>query len=332
MLTYIVKRMLLAIPTLIGITLVAFILMKNIPGDPALSRAGQRASEGMIARTRKELGFDRPFLSQYGRFLQDISFLQAPVIIRWQVAGAEIPLISFFKRPDLGRSYFTNRSITSLILEKFPNTLRLALSAMILALLLGLFLGILSASYPDSVWDRMASLLAIGGISFPVFWVGLILIMIFSNYLGWLPPSGMGGGSLLFLILPAVTLGSRSAAYLARITRASMLEVSREQYVTTARAKGLSRPRVIFKHIFRNALLPIITLAGLDLGSYLNGSVLTETIYSWDGVGRLAMTAILQRDYPVIIGCVLFGAVIFVAANILVDLSYAYIDPRINYK
>lgn len=332
MVRYITKRILLAVPTILGITLITFILVKSIPGDPVSALVGERTSPQVIARNRIRFGLDQPVLVQYWKFLQNISFLKVPTVEKLRVGNISIPWISFFKRPYLGRSYFTGQPIGRMILEKLPNTIRLAVGAMLIAIFFGLLLGIISALYPGSIWDRLSSVLAIGGISIPVFWAGLILILVFSYYLGWFPPSGMGGGALIFLVLPAVTLGSRSAAYLARITRAGMLEVGGENYIITARAKGLSRNRVIFRHVLRNALIPIVTLAGLDFGSYLNGAVLTETIFSWDGVGRLAMNAILQRDYPVIIGCVMLGAIIFVAANIAVDISYAFIDPRIRYE
>ncbi|MFH1037528.1 MAG: ABC transporter permease [PVC group bacterium] len=331
MIRYVIKRLLIAVPTLAGVTLVTFILIRSIPGDPASALVGERTSPEVIERNRERLGLARPLPVQYWKFLKNISFLKIPAMTRYRWGNLTVPGISLFKQPYLGRSYFTGQPISGMILEKLPNTVRLALAAMLVAVIAGLSLGIVSAVYPGTGFDRLASFLAIGGISFPVFWLGLILILFFSYYLGWFPPSGMGAGALIFLVLPALTLGSRSAAYLARITRASMLEVSSENYVTTARAKGLSRSRVIRRHVFRNALVPIVTLAGLDFGSYLNGAVLTETIFSWDGVGRLAMNAILQRDYPVIIGCVMLGAVIFVAANIAVDISYAFIDPRIRY-
>jgi len=330
MIRYLVKRLLVAVPTLLGITLITFILVKSIPGDPVHALVGERTTAEVIERNRVRLGLDRPFLVQYGRFLGNLLPLNLPPFMTVEVDGRPVRKISIFKAPYLGRSYFTGSPVSRMILEKLPATARLALAAMLVAVLFGLGLGIVSALRPGSYWDRLCSLLAIGGISVPVFWAGLILIIVFAYHLGWFPPSGMGSGALIFLVLPAVTLGSRSAAYLARITRTSMLEAAGADHVTTARAKGLSRFQVVRRHIFRNSLIPIVTLAGLDFGSYLNGAVLTETIFSWDGVGRLAMNAILQRDYPVIIGCVLFGAVIFVLANILVDLSYALIDPRIR--
>lgn len=331
MIRQIIKRFLLAIPTLIGITLITFVLVKSIPGDPTYSLVGQRATPAMIERNRRIMGLDRPIYVQYLLFLKNLSFIKVPTIETYRWGDFEFKFISCFKRPYLGHSYFTHQAVTQMLLEKLPNTARLALVAMLLAVIIGLGMGMLASSFPHTICDRLTTFSAISGISLPVFWTGLILIIVFSNYLGWFPPSGMGGGALIFLVLPAVTLGSRSAAYLARITRSSMLEVSSENYITTARAKGLSRPRVIMKHIFRNALIPIVTLAGLDFGSYLNGSVLTETIFGWDGVGRLAMNSIIQRDYPVIIGCVLLGAVIFIGINILIDISYVYIDPRIKH-
>lgn len=330
MIRYLAKRFLVAIPTLLGITLIAFILVKSIPGDPTYALVGERTSAEVIERHRARLGLNQTFLSQYGRFLANISPINIPGVVGEKEVGDGESGASLFKVPYLGRSYFTGSSVSLMILEKIPATARLALGAMVVALIFGLGLGVVSALYPGSIWDRTCSLLAISGISIPVFWAGLILILIFSYYLGWFPASGMGGGALIFLILPAVTLGSRSAAYLARVTRASMLETASADHVVTARAKGLSRFQVVRRHILRNSLIPIVTLAGLDFGSYLNGAVLTETIFSWDGVGRLAMNAILQRDYPVIIGCVLFGAVIFVSVNIVVDLSYGLIDPRIR--
>jgi len=332
MVAKIVKRLLLAVPTLIGVTLITFILVKNIPGDPAYGLVGQRATPEMIARNRRMLGLDRPLYSQYLLFLKNLSFIRIPTVETYRWGDFKFKFVSCFKRPYLGHSYFTHQPVSQMLLEKLPNTARLALAAVLLAVLAGLGMGMLASSFPRTACDRLTSFLAISGISLPVFWSGLILIIIFSNYLGWLPASGMGGGALIFLVLPAVTLGSRSAAYLARISRSSMLEVASENYVTAARARGLSRTRVVFKHVFRNALIPIVTLAGLDFGSYLNGSVLTETIFGWDGVGRLAMNSIIQRDYPVIIGCVILGAVIFVGINILVDISYVYIDPRIKHK
>jgi ABC-type dipeptide/oligopeptide/nickel transport system permease component len=217
-------------------------------------------------------------------------------------------------------------------MQKFPNTLKLAVAAVLFATLGGISLGIVSAVLRGTAWDKLASIISVGGISLPVFWLGLTLMLIFGLYFRWLPPSGMGGGSPAYLVLPAVTLGTYSLAYVARITRTTMMESLSQPYVATARAKGLPERTVILKHALKNSLIPIITLIGLDLGSYLNGAVLTETIFGWDGLGRYALDGILKRDYPVIMGVVLFGAIVFVGMNLLVDLSYHILDPRVRIK
>jgi len=303
---YVIKRMLLAIPTLCGVTLVTFLLMKSIPGDPVLGMVGERADPHVIAQMRQNLGLDKPFAVQYLRY------------------------ISLLCRGELGRSHYTNRPVAESIATKFPNTLKLAGAAVAIAVVVGLTLGILAAVSRGTVLDTFCTLTASLGIATPVFWLALLLVMLFSYVLGWLPASGMGSGAPAFLVLPALSLGTRSAAYLARITRSSMLEVMTQDFLRTARAKGLGEWTVTLKHAARNALIPVVTLAGLDFGSYLNGSVLTETIFGWNGIGRFAMEAILKRDYPVILGTVLIGAVAFIVVNLLVDVSYAFIDPRIR--
>jgi len=308
MLSYLVKRILLFIPTLFGITLITFLLVQALPGDPVQGMVGERANPETIARIRAELGSDRPLPLQYLGYLKLLS------------------------QGELGRSYYTNRKVSDDLLQKFPNTLKLALAAVVFASLGGILLGIVSAVKRGTAWDRLASIVAIGGISLPVFWLGLSLMLVFALYLRWLPPSGMGGGSPAYLILPAVTLGTYSLAYIARITRTTMMESLSQPYVTTARAKGLSENTVVLKHALKNSLIPIVTLIGLDLGSYLNGAVLTETIFGWDGLGRYALDGIMKRDYPVIMGVVLFGAVVFVAMNLMVDLSYHFLDPRVRVK
>jgi ABC-type dipeptide/oligopeptide/nickel transport system permease component len=303
---YVIKRLLLAIPTLWGITLVTFLLMKSIPGDPVTGMVGERADPQVIAQMRENLGLDRPLIVQYMRYMRLLC------------------------KGELGRSHYTNRPVAASIAEKFPNTLKLAGAAVVVAVLTGLTLGMVAAVRRDTWLDRLCSLTASFGIATPVFWLALILVMVFSYALGWLPASGMGGGLPVFLILPALSLGTRSAAYLARITRSSMLEVMTQDYLRTARAKGLPGWSVTLKHAARNALIPVITLAGLDFGSYLNGSVLTETIFGWNGLGRFAMEAIMKRDYPVILGTVLVGAAAFIVVNLVVDVSYAFIDPRVG--
>lgn len=305
MTTYILKRLLLFIPTLLGVTIVTFFLMKAVPGDPAAGMVGERAPKEVVEKIKKDLGEDRPILIQY------------------------IGYVGLILKGELGRSYYTNRKVAEDIAEKLPNTFKLALAATLLATVAGIILGVVSAVFRDSLLGKTASLIALWGISLPVFWVGLILMLIFALTLHWLPPSGTGT-SLIYLVLPASTLGIHSAAYISRITRSSMLEVLSKPYIETARAKGLNEFKVIMKHALRNALIPIVTLIGIDFGSYLNGSVLTETIFGWDGMGRYALDGIMKRDYPVIMGTVLVGAVVFVAINLLVDISYSYLDPRIR--
>ncbi|UCD57837.1 MAG: ABC transporter permease, partial [Candidatus Hydrogenedentota bacterium] len=233
-------------------------------------------------------------------------------------------------RGELGRSYYTNRPVAVSLVEKFPNTLRLAGAAMMVSILFGMTLGIISAIRHNSLLDRVFGIVSVLGISTPVFWLALLLVLVFAYKLGWLPPSGMGNGALAYLVLPAIALGTNSAAFVARITRSSMLEAMSQPFITAVKAKGVSKVAAAMKHALRNALIPVTTLIGIDIGSYLNGSVLTETIFGWDGIGRYAMTAILKHDYPVILGTVLFGSVVFVLVNLFVDLFYATIDPRIN--
>jgi ABC-type dipeptide/oligopeptide/nickel transport system permease component len=306
MIAYIIKRFLLFIPTLLGVTIVTFFLMKAVPGDPAAGMVGERAPKEVIEKIKRDLGEDRPVLTQY------------------------IGYLGLILRGELGRSYYTNRKVAEDITEKLPNTFKLALAATLLATFAGIILGVFSAVFRNNIIGRTASLIALWGISLPVFWVGLVLMLIFALTLHWLPPSGMGNGSMIYLVLPASTLGIHSAAYISRITRSSMLEVLSKPYIGTARAKGLNEFMVIMKHALRNALIPIVTLIGIDFGSYLNGSVLTETIFGWDGMGRYALDGIMKRDYPVIMGTVLVGSVVFVAINLLVDISYSYLDPRIR--
>jgi ABC-type dipeptide/oligopeptide/nickel transport system permease component len=308
MVLYILKRILLFIPTLLGITLITFILMQSLPGDPVMAMVGERSTPETIARIRAELGQNRPLALQYIGYLKLLS------------------------RFELGRSIHTNRKIADDLLQKFPNTLKLALAALLFASIIGIGMGVFAAVKRGTAWDRLVTLISVGGISIPVFWLGLALMLLFAFYLQWLPPSGMGNGNLIYIILPAVTLGTFSLSYIARVTRSSMLESLSHPYIAAARAKGLSEAKVVLKHALKNSLIPIVTLIGLDLGSYLNGAVLTETIFGWDGLGRYALNGILGRDYPVIMGVVLFGAVIFVTINLLVDISYHFLDPRVRIK
>ncbi len=306
MLTFLVRRVLLAIPTLFGVLVVVFALLYVAPGDPVMEMVGERADSATIARLREELKLDEPLPTQFAHY-----------------AGGVL-------RGDLGRSYITNRPIVSDIRERFPRTLQLAASAMLLAAVLGITIGVLAAARPNGWFDRLSLALTYLGISFPVYWVGLILILLVAVTLRWLPPSGYGG--IEYLILPALALGSRSIAFLARMTRSAMLEVLGSDYVRTARAKGLRARAVIGRHALRNALIPVITVLGLDFGYYLTGSILTETIFSWPGLGRYVVNAISRRDLPAIQGTVLFLSVVFVLVNLITDLVYAAADPRVGYE
>ena len=302
----ILRRLLLAIPTLAGVLIVVFLLLYVAPGDPVLQMVGERADEATIARLRAELRLDDPLPTQFAHY-----------------AGGVL-------RGDLGNSYITRRPILDDILDRFPNTLLLAGAAMLLASVIGIALGILSARHPGGWIDRASLGLAYVGISFPVYWVGLLLILLFAVTLRWLPASGFG--SWEYLILPALALGSRSIAFLARVTRSSMLETLGSDFVRTARAKGVRERGVVLHHALRNALIPVITVLGLDFGYYLTGSILTETIFSWPGIGRYVVNAIARRDLPAIQGSVLFLSIVFVLVNLITDLAYAKADPRVKYE
>ena len=306
MLAFIIRRLALSIPTLFGVMIVVFLLLYVAPGDPVQDMVGERADAETIARLRKELHLDEPVAKQFVLY-----------------AGGVL-------RGNLGNSYITQRPIISDIKERFPKTLLLAGTAMLLATVIGVTIGVFSARNPGSWFDRLGLGFAYLGISFPVYWVGLILILIFAVTLKWLPPSGYGG--IKYLILPAFALGSRSIAFLARVTRSSMLEVLGSDFIRTAREKGLTERVVIGRHALRNALIPIITVLGLDFGYYLTGSILTETIFSWPGIGRYVVNAISRRDLPAINGSVLFLSVVFVLVNLITDLAYAKADPRVAFS
>ena len=305
MFSFVARRLLLAIPTLFGVLVVVFLLLYIAPGDPVMEMVGERADAETIARLRAELRLDDPVPVQFAHYIGGV------------LTG------------DLGTSYITGRPIARDILERFPKTLQLATAAMLLAAALGITIGVLSARRPGSAFDRLAMGGAYLGISFPVYWVGLILILVFAVGLRWLPPSGFG--RLEYLVLPALALGTRSIAFLARMTRSAMLEVLGSDFVRTARAKGLRERVVLARHALRNAMIPIITVLGLDFGYYLTGSILTETIFSWPGIGRYVVNAIARRDLPAIQGSVLFLSVVFVLVNLFTDLLYAKADPRVRY-
>ena len=304
--SYLVRRLLLALPVVLGVATLVFLLIHLIPGDPVEIMLGESALPADRDALREALGLDRPILEQYGSFL-------------WGLC-----------RGDLGVSLQQRRPVTTLIREHYPATLELTLAAMLISLLIALPAGILSGIRQYSVWDHSTMFLALLGVSMPNFWLGPLLIWVFSIQLGWFPVSGKGG--LAHLLLPALTLGASMAAIVARMTRSSVLEVLREDYVMTARAKGLSEARIILKHVLRNAMLPVLTVVGLQFGALLAGSIITETIFSWPGLGTLMVKAIQTRDYPVVQGCVLVIALSYVLVNLLTDLLYGVIDPRIRYE
>lgn len=306
MLSYLLRRLALTIPVLIGVATLVFSLLHLVPGDPAQSMLGEAASAADVAELRTKLGLDEPLHKQY------VSFM----------AGAATG--------DLGVSFRNNNSVASEIGSRLRNTMILAVAAMTVALLIAVPLGILAATFRGGPIDHGAMTLALVGISMPNFWLGPLLAILFAVKLGWLPVSGTG--SLAHLVLPAVTLGAALAAILARMTRASLLEELRELYVLAARARGLSRTRVILRHGFRNSLIPIVTIVGLQFGAVLTGTIITETIFAWPGVGRLLIQSISFRDYPMVQGCILFISVVYVMMNLLTDLAYGWLDPRIRYQ
>jgi peptide/nickel transport system permease protein len=312
-LSFILRRLLLVIPVCFGISVVVFLLIHLVPGDPARVMLGLQADEAMVAAIREELGLNRPLPIQY---------------VDW---------VSHALRGDLGRSYLTDEPVFTAVLGRLPATLTLALAAFAVSLLIALPIGILSGTRPYTKADYGAMVFAQLGVAIPEFWLGIMLILVFSLYLRWVPPSGYVSlwenpvAWLQHLILPAVTVGVVNGAVLTRFLRSSMLEVMHQDYVRTARAKGVAERRVITLHALKNALIPTVTVIGLQFAFMLGGVVVVEVIFAWPGVGRLALDAIARRDYPMVQGAVLAVALTFVAINLLVDIAYAVLDPRIKY-
>jgi len=322
------------VPVLLGTSIIAFSLMHLAPGDPARTMAGQHASSQTINAIREKYGLDKPLYVQYGVWLGNVF------------------------RGDLGRSIASNEYVTREILDRFPNTFELTLCSMILAILVGTVAGIISASKQYSALDYTFMGIALFGVSMPVFWLGIMLMMIFGVYLRWLPIGGRMDiaisfhritgfyildsiitgnfaalvSTLRYLILPSVALATIPMATVARVTRSSMLEVLRQDFIRTERAKGLSERVVIYKHAVRNAMIPVVTVIGLNFGLLLAGAILTETVFSWPGIGRYVVSAVRMRDYPAVQGSVMFFALVFVVVNLITDIVYVYIDPRIHYK
>jgi peptide/nickel transport system permease protein/oligopeptide transport system permease protein len=305
MTTYIARRLLIVIPTLLGVLLVVFFMVRLAPGDPAVLLAGEFATPETLADIRERFGLDQPLHVQLGLYMASIF------------------------QGDLGESVRTRQPVTEMLADFLPNTIQLALGAMLVALLIGIPAGIIAAIRPGTPIDLLVMLGALIGISMPTFWFGLMAILIFSVYLGWFPVAGTG--TIWHLVLPAITLGTGIASVLARMTRSAMLEVLSQDYIRTARAKGVAGRVVVFKHALRNALIPVVTITGLLFGGLLEGAVIVETVFAWPGIGQLVVSSILARDYPVVQGAVLLIAVVFILINLLVDLLYGVIDPRIRY-
>jgi peptide/nickel transport system permease protein len=304
MFKYIARRILFLLPVLVGVSFIVFSLLYITPGDPARMVLGDQATEEAVQEFRNKEGLNDPFLVQYGRYVYKA--LQG----------------------DIGRSYMTRRPVSDEILSAFPSTIKLAALSMVIAILLGIPFGIISAIRQYSLFDSVTMIFAMGGLSMPVFWLGILLILFFSVQLRWLPSSGFD--SLAAMILPSITLAAQSVAIVTRMTRSSMLEVVRQDYIRTARAKGQKESVVIWRHALGNALIPVVTVVGLQFGHLLGGAVLTESIFSIPGVGRLMVEAIKMRDYPLVQGGVLYIAIAFSLVNLLVDLVYAWVDPRIK--
>lgn len=303
---YLIRRLLLLIPVVLGVATFVFLIIHLIPGDPIDLMLGETARQTDRAALTKRLGLDRPLAVQYIDFMGGIV------------------------RGDLGRSLRSGEKVSKIILRRLPASIQLGGAALILAIIIALPAGVISATRKNSAWDHGSMFMALLGVSMPNFWLGPLLIIIFSLYLGLLPVSGTGGG--LHLILPAVTLGTALAAILTRMTRSSLLETLDQEYVNTARAKGLGERMVVWKHALVNALIPLITVLGLQVGALLSGSIITETIFAWPGIGRLTIEAIWMRDYPVVQGTVLVIAMGYVLVNLAVDILYAAVDPRIKFQ
>jgi peptide/nickel transport system permease protein len=306
MINYLIRRILLTIPLALAVIFIVTVSFDLIPGDPAALILGEFATPEAVAELRASLGLDRSLPVRFVNYVGDI--LQG----------------------DLGRSIRDRRPVTQILAETFPFTLQLASAAILLALLVGIPLGILAAARPGSWVDNLIRIVSLAGLSMPVFWTGLVFIVIFSVNLRWFPVSGTG--TWRHLVLPALTLALPSIAVLARMTRSTVLEALQEDYVRTARAKGVAPRSMLYKHTLRNALIPVVTVFGLQFGQMLGGAVLTETVFAWPGVGRLTVFAIFNRDYVLMQGLVLVLAMVYVAVNLLVDLSYGLIDPRVAYS
>jgi peptide/nickel transport system permease protein len=308
MLKYILRRCLMLVPVVLGVTLIIFVIMKLTPGDPILNVYGIQPTgdQSYIAELRDKLGLDDPIYVQYSKFL-------------WRLIQG-----------DLGRSIASNKPVLSLISEALPNTLVLILSAVAIAALMGIPIGVISAVRQGTRIDHTIRIASIFAVSMPDFWLALVLMLVFSYYLGLTPIAGHG--TIQHLILPSSTLGIGMSGVIVRLTRSNLLEIMRQDFITAAYARGLSRTKVIWRHALRNALIPIVTVLGLQLGFLIAGAFFVEWIFGWPGIGRLTVQAITQRDYPVVLGTLLVTSSAYVLINLIVDIIYAYIDPRVQYE
>ncbi len=303
---YTIRRLLQLIPVTLSVTVIIFLMLHLIPGDPAEILGGEEATIEDIRAIREQLGLDKPLIVQYFTYMMNIC------------------------KGNLGRSMRTRRPVLQEIMDRYLNTVLLAAWSVVFMVILGITTGILSAIKQYSWLDNISMLVALFGVSMPVFWLGLMLMLIFAVHLGLFPTTGIG--TFKHIVLPAVTLGASATAVVARLTRSSMLEVIRQDYIRTARAKGLNEFLVIMRHALKNALIPVVTIVFLRFGALLGGAVLTETVFAWPGIGWLMIDAIWARDYPVVQGCILMVAISFVLINLFTDLLYAFIDPRIRYQ
>jgi ABC-type dipeptide/oligopeptide/nickel transport system permease component len=303
---FLARRLVLTIPVLLGVATLVFSLIHLIPGDPAQAMLGEAAPQADVEELRHRLGLDRPLFEQYGLFLRGLT------------------------KGDLGTSLRTGLPVTDQIVERMPATIELAACAMLVAIAFSMPLGLAAAVRRATAVDHAAMTVSLVGVSVPNFWLGPLLAIVFAVELGWLPVSGRG--TWAHLVLPAVSLGAALAAILARMTRATMLEELREPYVQAARARGVSHSRAVLRHAFRNSLIPIVTLVGLQFGAVLTGAVITETIFAWPGIGRLLIQSIGFRDYPLVQGCILLIALTYVGVNLVTDMLYGVLDPRIRYE
>ena len=315
MFEYILRRLLMLVPVMLGVATVVFLVIHISPGDPILLMLGADATPEAIAELRHELGLDQPLYMQYFKWLGNML------------------------KGDFGRSIWMDRPVLPEVLRRFKATIILAAFGLIVATILGIIIGVISGIKQYSIFDKISMLFALFGVSMPVFWLGLMFIIFFGVKLGWLPVSGMhspaGGGFFdmcRHLILPGLALSARSVGIVARLTRSTVLDVIRLDYVRTARAKGLNQLQIISRHVIKNTLIPVVTVIGAQAGILLSGAVLVETVFAWPGLGRLMYQGILRRDFPLVQGAVLFSAGVFALVNLLVDLSYTYLDPRIKYK